>query len=418
MRIAAAAVVGVVLLFAGCYKDNPNFCDPALDKCPEQPCTESVGSCVCLQPDGVCVQCTAGDTRNCTEDKPACGDDHLCRGCRADDECESSACLEDGRCADPATVIYASSGGADVTSCGQRLGVNECSLAQAALEVTGSRFVIRLRPGTYGVSGLVGQIFPKSTVLVARGSTINRGGAGNGAILTVSGTDLKLIGGTITGALGDDGIQCMANGSLRVHEALITDNAESGIEIDSCELTVSRSTLSLNRGGGIFMSGTGTPKPITIINNFIHNNGQSTTSPVGGMALLPGGTSKVEFNTIVDNHATQASGVGGGIRCNTAGFYEFPNNLVYRNTGGTGNQVQISGECGFTESFQLADPTGTQNIPMFVAPNTNPPDYHLTAQSPPDIRDKVSCSGLVDFDGQPRPANGMCDLGADEFQRP
>jgi hypothetical protein len=268
--------------------------------------------------------------------------------------------------------------------------------------------------------GLGGQSFPKSTVLVARGSTINRGGAGNGAILTVSGTELKVIGGTITGALGDDGIQCTANGALRVHEAVITDNAESGIEIDSCELTVSRSTISFNRGGGIFMfmSGLGTPKPITIINNFIHNNGQTATSPVGGMALLPGDPSRVEFNTVVDNRAMQASGIGGGVRCNTAGVYEFPNNLVYRNTGGLGNQVQISGECGFTGSFQLADPTGTENLPMFVAPNTNPPDYHLTAQSPPDIRDKVSCSGLVDFDGQARPANDKCDLGADEFQRP
>jgi len=416
MRIAAVAVV---LLFAGCTKENPYYCDPAMpEMCQAPTCTESTDECVCLKPDNVCVQCTADDKRNCSDDKPACGENHVCRGCRADDDCSSSACIEDGRCADAANVVYASAMGASTAGCGVQVGVNECSLAQAALEVQGPRNIIRLRPGTYGVSGTAGQEFTKPTVLVARGSTINRGGGGNGAILTVSGQSLTLIGGTITGALADDGVQCSANGTLRIHEALITDNAESGIEADSCEVTLSRSTVTLNRGGGVIMPTSGTAKPVNITNNFIHNNGQAATSTVGGLSLFIAGTSKLEFNTVVDNNALQAAGVSGGIRCNTAATYDFPNNLVYGNNGGLGNQVQLIGDCTFTASFQLADPTGTENIPMFVAPNATPPDYHLTAQSPPMIRDAVDCVGLVDFDGQPRPLNGKCDLGADELQRP
>jgi hypothetical protein len=253
-------------------------------------------------------------------------------------------------------------------------------------------------------------------VLVARDSTINRGGGGNGAILTVSGQSLTLIGGTITGAVADDGVQCSANGVLRIHEALITINAESGIEADSCELTVSRSTISRNRSGGIIMPTSGSPKPVNITNNFIHNNGDSA-SQVGGLSLLLAGTSTFEFNTIVDNRAMQAAGVGGGIRCNTSLTFDFPNNLVYRNFGGIGNLVQLIGDCTFTASFQGTDPTGTENIPMFVAPNAAQPDYHLTAQSPPSIRNAVVCVGLVDFDGDPRPLDGKCDLGADELLR-
>ncbi|HWU88758.1 MAG TPA: right-handed parallel beta-helix repeat-containing protein [Kofleriaceae bacterium] len=405
MRIV---IVAAVLLFAGCQKDNPFYGDGAVR------CSESSAGCVCLKPEGICVQCTAEEKQSCTGATPACGDDHMCRGCIKDDECSSNVCLEDGTCADAVNVIYASATGAGAAGCGQQLGTNECSLAQAVMEVQGARNIIKLRPSTYGVTGLAGQDFQKPTVLVARGSTINRGGGGNGAILTVSGQALTLIGGTITGAVADDGVQCTANGALRIHEALITDNAESGIEVDACELTVSRSTISLNRGGGIFMSGV-TPKPVNITNNFIHSNGL-TSSPVGGLLLLPAGTSTVEFNTVVDNRAAQSSGVGGGIRCNTTGTFNFPNNLVYRNTGGIGNQVQVIGECTFLDSFQLADPTGSENVPMFVAPNAATPDYHLTPQTPLEIRDKVDCTG-VDFDGQRRPINGKCDLGADELQR-
>lgn len=159
---------------------------------------------------------------------------------------------------------------------------------------------------------------------------------------------------------------------------------------------------------------TGLPKQIDIKNNIINGNGQAGVD-AGGMLLTPAGSSRLEFNTIVDNHSAQTAGSAGGVLCHATSVYNFPNNLVYRNAGGPGNQVQVAGECTFVGSFQQSDPTGMENVPMFVAPNASPPNYHLTAQSPPAIRDVVDCTG-VDFDGERRPANGKCDLGADEYQ--
>jgi hypothetical protein len=97
--------LGAVVILAGCYKDN-RFCPNGV--CPSTPdgselCTQSHDDCVCLE--SVCVDCTVDDERNCTVDKPQCGDDIRCRGCRANSECASDACLETGFCADTNQVV-------------------------------------------------------------------------------------------------------------------------------------------------------------------------------------------------------------------------------------------------------------------------------------------------------------------------
>jgi hypothetical protein len=333
-------------------------------------------------------------------------------GCRVDEECASSACLADGACADAANVIYASPAGASTAGCGRELGTTECSLAQAALEVQGARNIIKLRAGTYGVAGAY-QDFLQDTVLIARGSTINRAASGPGGILNVTGKSLTLIGGTISGALGDDGVQCDAGGTLAIHEAVITDNDGSGIETESCKLVVSRTTIRRNLLGGIKMSAD--PAVAEITNNFIYGNGGAASS-IGGMDLELVVGSKVELNTIVDNVADTASASAGGIIC--AGNINAASNIVYRNTGGSGGQVQVIGTCTFQGSYAMAAAAG-ENAPGFEAPNRQTdPSFRLTRTSPAGtIRDAAPCTG-VDFEGDRRPApeGGMCDLGADEYR--
>ncbi len=329
MRIALVMAV----LLAGCRFDLP---DPS-----GGPCTESNGMCVCLQPQGVCVECTVDDERNCGGATPQCGNDNRCRACRTNDDCDSGACLEDGACANADEVVYASPTGVSTSGCGRALGQNECSLAQALIEVVPTRDVIRLAPGTYTAMGGTDELdfSIRNATVIARGATINR--ALDGAIMSVrNNRTLKLIGGTLRGPNNDDGLKCSTGGELIVHETTIERMTQSGIQTDSCKLTVSRATIRNNLEGGIRMINL--PRVATITNNFVYRNG-GTGSPVGGMALrLEPAGSRLEFNTVADNDADLGSATAGGITCDGQG-YDAPFNLVYRNEGGIAARSRSSG---------------------------------------------------------------------------
>lgn len=409
----------LALFFVGCQKEYSGFCE-GLDGCPPKPCEISEGECVCLTPPGVCVECTPEDERNCANTRPQCGEDNRCRACSKNDDCnDSEACLEDGACADASRVIYTTPNGVNTASCGRaKDGTNACSLPQALLEIDSSRDVIRLGTGSYVVpnSSLDGLDFNnKTATLIARGATLTR--MGNGAFMTArnNGT-LKLVGGTLRGPNNDDGLKCSTGGRLLVHEVTIEGMSQSGIETDSCEFTVSRSTIRNNLQGGINMINTA--RAATITNNFVYRNGTNGT-PHGGMVLRLTSGSKVEFNTVVDNDADLSSGSSGGITCEGQG-YDAPFNLVYRNEGGIGGQVQVIGTCTFLGSYAQGAPAG-ENAVGFENPTGGTPSYRLTAASPPTtIRDAFECND-IDFErdirpSPPRTMEGKCDFGADEYR--
>jgi hypothetical protein len=413
MRIAVAAAVTVVVVavfigFAGCEFNPPDApTDGAMS------CTTSSDSCVCLSPPGVCVQCTVDDERNCTGATPQCGDDNSCRGCRANDECASGACLEDGRCADAGQVIYAAPAGLQTSPCGVAPGQNECSITQALLEIAGSRIIIRLAPGAYIVGGASGLDFQIGATLIARGATITRQTGSNGPFLNVrSSQTVKLVGGTLRGPNDSDAIRCNAGSRLQVHEATVEDVSQAAIA-GPCEIVVSRSILRRNLGGGIRMTSV---SQAAITNNFIHHNG-TTGNSTGGMDLRLAAGSRVELNTVVDNVASTNAGNSGGISCEGQG-YDAPYNLVYRNQGGAGGAVQVIGTCTFQGSFVQAGGVA-ENAVGFEAPNdATSPSYRLTAGAPlGTIRDGFDCTG-IDFDGdlRPAPSGGKCDFGADEYR--
>jgi hypothetical protein len=409
-------VLVMILLLIGCHKDNPNYCDGG--NC-GGPCTESNGTCVCLAK--TCVECTADDERNCSGTTPQCGNDNRCRACRANDDCDSGACLEDGSCASPDEVIYASPSGVSTGGCGRMAGQNECSLAQALIEVAPPRDVIRLAAGSYTVPNVVDGLdfSTKSATVVARSATITR--TGTGAILSVRNNQrLKLIGGTIQGPNNDDGLTCSLGGQLIVHETTIERMSQSGIETDACTLTVSRATIRNNLEGGIRMTA---PRVATITNNLVYRNG-GAGSLVGGMALMLEAGSKVEFNTVADNNAaTGVATTAGGIACE-AQAYDALFNLIYRNVGGLDGKVQVIGTCTFQGSFKQEAMSPTENVVGFERPDGTNPSYRLSEASPVGtIRDAFACANLIDFDGQARPAPAAppvvmadkCDHGADEF---
>lgn len=400
MRLVIAAVV----LLAACEFNIP----------PENggPCTTSSDSCVCLQPQGVCVECTADDTRNCTTaNEPVCGTDNRCRECRSNDECGDGACLEDGTCSSPSVVLYASPTGLGSPGCGTTPS-QPCSIAQALIEVGGARSVIRLAPGTYSVMNLNGLDVAKPATLAALGATITRAG-GTGPLVTVRPSQtLKLVGGTLRGLSASDGVKC-DSGVLEVHRALIESLSESAIESNSCALTVQRSTLRDNLQGGINMLNLA--RVATIMNNFVYRNGE-LGSPVGGMVLKPAAGSRLEFNTVVSNRASTNAANSGGIACELNG-YDAPRNLIYRNQGGLGGQVQVIGTCTFQGSYAMPAGTIDEDLIGFERPNDDlNPSFRLTAGS--IAVNKVECRDEIDFEGdaRPQPSGGMCDYGADELR--
>lgn len=314
------------------------------------------------------------------------------RGCS--EACASGACFEDGACVDASRVIYAAPDGSDAPGCGTEEGGDSCSLARALLEVAAPRDVIRLAPGMYTVPAATeGLDFSaKSATVIAHGATLVRP-APDGAILSVrSGQTLRLLGGTLQGPSNTtDGLKCDTGGKLLVYQAMIERMARSGIVTDSCDLTVSRSTLRHNLEGGIRMINA--PRTATLTNNFVYRNGKEFNS-VAGMDLILAPGSRVEFNTIVDNRVTVGT-ASSGINCLDP--FDTPNNLVYRNT---------VGRCTVTGSYVVDSAPAGDNAPGFERPDdpTNP-SYRLSAASPAAVRDVVACVG-IDFDGDPRPVGG------------
>jgi hypothetical protein len=359
----------------------------------------------------VCVQCTTGQPAACVAATPVCGADNVCHGCSAHAQCGSSVCLPDGSCASDTSVAYVAPAGTD-GACSKSA---PCKTLDAALKQ--GRAYVKMARGLVKDTKTTTIDGQSVTILADAGAQLDRDGDGPVLVVTSAGAavqiyDLEITGAT--GAAGADGIQLTANGgnpSLGLTRVTVDGNQGNGITAVGGSLTVSQSVISTNQGGGIIMTGSGTL--FTIKNNFIYQNGNSATASVGGLSLVPTGTSSLEFNTIVDNRAKIAGTSAGGIFCDEPGFVA-AHNLIFRNTGGTNGNVQTVGVCTYGDSFNMTGASIVDNAPGFAHPNALPYDYHLTATSPTSIVDAAGACTGVDFDGDTRPIGAACDLGADE----
>jgi hypothetical protein len=177
-------------------------------------------------------------------------------------------------------------------------------------------------------------------------------------------------------------------------------------------LTISRSTVSLNLGGGVAVSGVGATFDIT--NTYIYRNGDENSSAFGGLSLsfAMAGTNRLAFNTIVDNKAATGSA---GIFCSAASF-QAPNNLIARNAlagSPTAVGAQTAGMCMYPTSKVQPDVTDL----AFVDPEAPAPFiYKLTATSSAIDQATTPVPIDVDFDGDTRPQGPAKDMGADEYK--
>jgi hypothetical protein len=445
LAMHSARTLLVALALAGCYKDNPNFCDNApLDNCTlldggpdmstscsdDQQCVNVDNAHVCDTASGNCVQCTPARPGACIEGTPVCDDGTLkCVGCVTHADCvtpgsssTSETCLPTGACAAEGEVAYVSSGGTD----DQCLHATPCNTLAKAL-ATG-RPVIKF-VGSGPISAAAVTSINRSTPITIvgdDGATIDVG-VDNQSIIDVNGgsTDVAIHGIKITGTSGllnsAHGIQ-LSGGKLRLVGCSVTGNAGGlGILMLGGTLEMTRSTVSNNARGGLDISA----GSFKISNNFFYDNGNSivaTATQFGGVRLTGNATDVFEFNTVAFNRSDD--GAGSGIVCNGSQF-TLRNNIVWSNDDLAGDAVQIDvNNCVVKFNIEGPDAGAPMNVnmdPAFV--NENGRDLRIQATSParaladPATPFPANADTSADFQGDPRPVpvGGPADVGADEI---
>ncbi len=423
-------VVGLAtLLVAGCMKTSEKYCathdDPAHCPAPDAPvgatCDDSTD---CPSPRPVCdtagthtcVECVMSSDCTALATAPVCTAMHTCGGCRVHDDCASKACMPDGSCAALGDVAYV-----DTIS-----GANgACTMATPCAKVSQGlatlKKVIKLT-GANDESVVVDDRVAGVTILGGAGAQLSRS---SGLILDVKGTTNLVVVDVIIGpnlASTTTGVAMAAasTGSVELRRVRVQNNNSGGVRVQDGTLRMFGSTLFSNLGGGVSIGPTALG--YVLRNNFIIGNGKpSGTNPnpslSGGALLEPNVGGTFEYNTVALNGS--AGTRAPGVHCDGASNLA-RNNIIVANTDGMNgtndqNQVNQGTGCAFGNSVRL----GNGAPLMFVSYAGDPPDFHLTSMSPATVRDAAGdCSATVpkDFDGQARPYNGDCDLGADEYQ--
>ena len=414
----------LLVVVVACGKDNSNFC---LGANPNNNCAEIDADSGCTSSDQcaapiavcdvtgtkMCVECVADQASACTGTEPICGDDHACRGCAAHNECPASnTCLPDGSCAATETVAYVDPTGTG-NACTKAMPCGTLALGLAKnlphVKITGTLN----EANTTTINRAV-------TILAEPGATINVV-ADDVPVVSVatSGADVQVFDLEITGATqaGGVGIDLPTGGTpkLTLTRVKVDSNQGGGISSSGGSLTVSQSTLSGNQGGGISVSGVGATFDLS--NSFVVGNGNADMvagSEFGGLSLTAGaGSHRLEFNTIVYNHAKQGTLLAAGVACSVTGF-NAPRNIITSNNEGTTFPAQTKGSCSYGNSY--TQPDSAANTLQFASLTSNPPDLHLTAASPGSVTDAAGACTGKDIDGEARPIGGACDLGADELK--
>jgi hypothetical protein len=327
----------------------------------------------------------------CPAAMPICAQqDHTCRGCIADDECDSVACLPDGSCAAASRVLYAAPAGTG-TACSL---AQRCTVDTAVGKLATGVDVIELAPGIYEQTAQLAPV--TDMILLGNGAASLHSAAAASLIMwkcfAIASTFYKVVIDAEAGI----GVECAMNGKIAVLQSTFT-RALVGVISGPCDTTIDRSWMTTNTSYGMLVNG-GTALSVT--NNFVTKNGST-----GGMLLynLPA-TGVVEHNTVAGN-------TGPGMKCMGAQVASVRNNIVFANV--------IDATCTVIDSD--VDPAyagGSGNVkvdPLFMDATAN--NYHLAPGSPvKGLADALSATNH-DFDGEPRPQPpvGAPDLGADEI---
>ena len=377
------------------------------------PCTSDMqcagmpGQTVCDTGKSQCVQCVQGDETTCGA--MHCGKDDQCHECVDNSQCAGGVCLPDTlTCLSNDQFRYAAPAPTGSgTACTM---LNPCTLAGALMSLDAMHRAIAVAPGDYHEGPLT---IDKNAVLIGQGSggdpsvtkvTLKAGGTG--AVITSTAQSVAIDYISVYGGDGD-GVTC-TSGALTFHQSSSNNNGAHGISSSGgCMLNVDRSQIYTNTVDALFAQSS----VLQVENNFMYDNG-SGGQDGGAVRLGPATSGTFQFNTVAYNHYKNPS--DGGFTCDPGGTVKADFNIF---TGDGPKYEYTRGGCEMSTNYVSADASGV----AFKHPSP-PYDLHLTQNSPNDpaagmpIRDNSNsvCIGL-DIDGDARPYNMFCDLGADEY---
>jgi hypothetical protein len=390
--------------------------------------------------------CATSD--DCGSDAPIC-DHGACRRCVADDECTGGVCTEySGACVAEALAVFVAPApaGMDAGTCTR---AQPCATFAYALgQVSSTREVIAIGPGSYSVPGA--QVItvntrngPVTQPLVISGPSVdptqvmldNAGGSAAADVIYASSQSQQLVieGLTVTGPgegmhidapvilshvavehMGGAGVVSSppmmggtpAGTSMHVWDSRIEDSAGVGLIAQANGLEVLRSVVIGNTGGGVQTQ----RSALSIASSIIVANGTGTGA-VGGIRMLNsnGLTGSLAFDTIADNQASSGNVVG----VSADGPVTMIDTIHVNNGSGA-----LCATCSATYSLFPAGtpaPPGVGNLagdPAFV--NQASGDYHILPSSAAHDMGHPASAVDYDVDGQPRP-QGAYDIGADEI---
>jgi hypothetical protein len=225
---------------------------------------------------------------------------------------------------------------------------------------------------------------------------------------------------------GGGGIYCEA-AAPKIRNNVITRNAADlyggGIECIQASPLIAGNVIAMNTcggsGGGI---GNFDASP-TVVNNLIYGNAAQNGGGIGC------GKSTIQLvnNTLAGNSADS----GAGLYIHFSSMQTVRNTILYGNGATAGNEIRVTMTStldishsdvmgGATSVYVESGSTliwGAGMIdadPMFVDPSVE--DYHLFYTSPcRNAGDNAAVTEAFDFEGDPRIADSIADMGADEF---
>jgi hypothetical protein len=374
--------------------------------------------------------------------------------CTSDDQCASGACdLATRACYAADDVVLIAPDGVATGPCGdpeQPCG----SISQAAAQMTATRHVARMLPGTYGPQIVADYVLPFT--IDARDATIATTAPSTAGVFTSIPLEMTLVGLRIevvtqpgTGN-ASRGIDVNAGARVALREVTIVGSGvnnyghgTTGLEVGG-ELTAEAIDIRVTDGIGISVSGTGArlalrrsrvheskygvligcPNYQITDNLFDHNLMQGLridTASGPGAKLL-------QYNPFLANGSQVAQGatelevVRSGLEGTTTLLFAPQGNLFKNGRPYTWN---ASAGTGLRMTLGLFQPRQSlfdmPNHPSFNDGNVYgdaelTADGRLTAGSPAiDAIDVTGTPVLFDIDGDPRPSGAGLDIGADEY---